>query len=45
MLDQPDHQQEEPVLMDFHCIEALLTLPEFRVIDQRYAFKGGACIV
>ncbi len=27
-------QKEEPVLMDFHCIEALLNLPEFRVIDQ-----------
>ena len=27
-------QKEEPVLMDFHCIEALLDLPEFRVIAQ-----------
>jgi len=27
-------QKEEPVLTDFQCIEALLNLPEFRVIDQ-----------
>src|SRR5438034_813707 len=27
-------QTEEPLLMDFHGIEALLGLPEFRVINQ-----------
>jgi transposase len=27
-------QKEESVLTDFHCIEAQLDLPEFRVIDQ-----------
>jgi len=34
ILDKHPLQNKEPVLMDFKCIEALLGLPEFRVIGQ-----------
>ncbi len=34
ILDKHPLQTKEPVLMDFKCIEALLGLPEFRVIGQ-----------